>query len=64
MYRKKKGQSTLEYIILVTGIVAAFIFFAGPTGIFKDKVTNSVNQVSDEMLEMANRISNSRPLAP
>ena len=32
--RNKKGQSTLEYIILVTGVIAIIIVFAGPSGLF------------------------------
>ena len=64
MRKIKKGQSTLEYIILVAAVVAALIVFAGPSGILKTKIGDSLNQVSNGMLDMANRISGSRPKSP
>ena len=41
--RDKKGQSTLEYIILVTGVVAIIIVFAGRAG-FSSALNRTLEQ--------------------
>lgn len=58
--RDKKGQSTLEYIILVTGVVAIIIVFAGPGGIFPSALNRTLEQGTNGMEDMANRLRNSR----
>ena len=56
--RKKKGQSTIEYIILVAAVIAALlIFLPGP---FRAAFTNTLEQGTNGMKEMANRLSTSR----
>jgi len=62
--RKKKGQSTLEYVILVTGVIAVLLVFLGPTGVFRSAFQNALQQGTDGMEDMANRLRTSRPLAP
>ena len=39
--RKKKGQSTLEYIILVAGVVAILIVFLGTRWSFPRAIRNN-----------------------
>ena len=58
--RNKKGQSTLEYIILVTAIVAVMVVFLKPQagGALFDTVSNAYTTVTDEMTEAANALSN------
>ncbi len=59
--RKKKGQSTLEYIILVTGVIAILIVFLSPTnGIFTTAFNTTLQQGTNGMDDMANRLRNSR----
>ena len=62
----KKGQSTLEYIILVAAVIAALLVFftGGGSGGFATRIQQTMNGVSDGMLNMSSRISLSRPLAP
>lgn len=61
MLKNKRGQSTLEYIILVTAVIAVLIIFLNPTtGILRNKVNQTYDTVSDGMLDMANRINASR----
>ena len=62
--KKKKGQSTIEYLILVTGVIAALIAFLKPGGPFNVQFNASLQQSTDGMLNMANRLRISRPLAP
>lgn len=51
----KKGQSTLEYVIVLTAIIAVVIAFAG---IFlRGKVQNSLEHVSQQMENQAQKIS-------
>ena len=60
LHRKKKGQSTLEYIIMITGVIAVLIIFLGPGGIFKSAFGNTLEQGTNGMEDMANRLRNSR----
>lgn len=58
MLKNKRGQSTLEYIILVTAVIAVLIIFLNPTtGILRNKVNQTYDTVSDGLLDMANRIN-------
>ena len=60
--RKKKGQSTLEYIILVTGVIAILIVFLNPkTGIFNTAFNKTLATGTSGMTNMANRLAISRP---
>lgn len=58
MLKNKKGQSTLEYIILVTAVVAVLLVFLGPTGIFRSTYNSTLQSVTGEMTAMANRTLN------
>jgi len=58
--RKQSGQSTLEYIVLVTGVVAILILFLGPTGPFRKAYNDTMTQGTNGMTQMANRLSSSR----
>ncbi|MCK5580873.1 MAG: class III signal peptide-containing protein [Candidatus Omnitrophica bacterium] len=59
--RKKKGQSTLEYIILVTGVIAILIVFLNPqTGIFNTAFNETMQTGTDGMTNMAERLAGSR----
>lgn len=60
LHRKKKGQSTLEYIIMVTGVVVVLILFLGPNGIFRTAYNQTLGQGTNGMQDMANRLRNSR----
>lgn len=60
LHRKKKGQSTLEYIIMVTGVVVVLILFLGPNGIFRTAYNATLGQGTNGMEDMANRLRNSR----
>ncbi len=55
MSRNEKGQSTLEYIIIVAVIVAAIISFATLT--LQPKVKSSLEHVADQMNTVVNRIT-------
>jgi hypothetical protein len=60
--RKKKGQSTLEYIILVTGVIAILIVFLRPGGgLFNTAFNQTLATGTDGMTNMANRLATSRP---
>ncbi|MDD5166731.1 MAG: hypothetical protein PHQ57_05020 [Candidatus Omnitrophica bacterium] len=47
MLRVKKGQSTLEYVIVFTAIVAGIIIFANT--VMKNKVQGSLEDVAGKM---------------
>ena len=59
--RKKKGQSTIEYIILVTGVIAILIIFLNPTsGIFNTAFNQTLASGTNGMTDMADRLATSR----
>ena len=62
--RKKKGQSTVEYIILVAAVVAVLIIFLRPGGIFATAFNATLASGTNGMLNMADRLRGSRPLSP
>ena len=61
--RKKKGQSTLEYIILVTGVLVVLIVFLRPGGVFNAAFNATLNSGTNGMQNMAERLAGSRPLS-
>ena len=66
MLRNKKGQSTLEYVILVAGVIIVIIWFVGnpATSPFQNSLNSTYQQATNGMDDMANRLRNSRPPAP
>jgi Flp pilus assembly pilin Flp len=52
--RSEKGQSTLEYVIVLAAIIAAIIVFA--TGTFRTRLSDSLNNVSNQMSNVIGRI--------
>jgi uncharacterized protein (UPF0333 family) len=60
--RKKKGQSTVEYIILVAAVIGALIIFL--PGAFRNAFNATLISGTNGMENMANRLSLSRPLSP
>jgi len=59
--RKRKGQSTLEYIILVTGVIAVLLIFLNPSsGIFRNAFNSTLARGTNGMEDMANRLRYSR----
>ena len=61
MLKNKRGQSTLEYIILVTAVVAVVLVFLGPSGFFQKTFNSTLSDVSGVMNMMSNRYVNSIP---
>ena len=59
--RKKKGQSTVEYIILVAAVLAALIIFLRPGGVFQTAFNDTIATGTNGMQVMANRLATSRP---
>lgn len=58
---KKKGQSTIEYIVLVTGVIAILIAFLSPSGVFRTSYNRALSQGTNGMEDMATRLRGSRP---
>ena len=57
---KKKGQSTVEYVLLFAAVIAILIVFLGPGGIFRETVDSAVNSGANELQTMADRMTGSR----
>ena len=58
--RNKRGQSTLEYIILVTAVIAVLIIFLRPNdGVLVNTINTTYSGVTEGMETMANRLTDS-----
>jgi uncharacterized protein (UPF0333 family) len=58
LIKKKKGQSTVEYIILVTAVVVVIIFFSLNAGSpFRVKLNQTLGNATDSMVNMASRLN-------
>ena len=57
-WEKKKGQSTIEYIILVAAIIAALLTFL--PGTFRDAYNSTLQSGTNGMVNMAERLEASR----
>ena len=56
---KTKGQSTVEYILLVTAVLAVIIALTtGPTSPFKNKLSNTVTMSMGGMETEASKLTN------
>ncbi len=60
--KKKKGQSTVEYIILVAAIIAVLVVFL--PGTFTTAFNATLQSGTNGMENMAQRLAGSRGLAP
>ena len=47
--RFNSGQSTVEYIILVAGVIAVLIVFLGPNGAFTQRVNQTLSNAGSDM---------------
>lgn len=65
LIKKKKGQSTVEYIILVTAVIAVIIFFVvSSNSPFKARLNDTFNMATNSMVSMSNRLVNAFAPAP
>ena len=59
--RNRSGQSTVEYILLVTAVIGVMIFFlTKPNTGLQSKLSNTLNASSESMSNMANRLQHSQ----
>ncbi len=55
--RALKGQSTVEYILLVTAVVAVIILFTtGNNSLFQQRLNSVFNTTTQDMLNVASRL--------
>ncbi len=56
----RKGQSTLEYIILVTAVIAVLIIFLNPnTGVFVNRVNATYGEVTNGIGTLSGQLTQS-----
>ncbi len=57
--RAHKGQSTVEYILLITAVVAVIVLFTvGNNSLFQQRLNSVLNTTTQDMLNVASRLSN------
>jgi len=59
--KNKRGQSTVEYILLMTAVVAVIIGFVATQnkGGFQDQLNQTINGAMEQDVNMADRLANS-----
>jgi len=64
--KKKRGQSTVEYVLLMTAVVAVIIGFVATqkTGGFQDQMNSTLNSAVGQMGSLAEMLGNSHKAAP
>ena len=62
--KHKKGQSTVEYVVLVAAVIALLFIFLEPKGVFRTAFNATLTTGTNGMQVMANRLQASRPLSP
>ncbi|MBF0511596.1 MAG: hypothetical protein HQL13_04615 [Candidatus Omnitrophica bacterium] len=62
MYIKnKKGQSTVEYVLLATAVIAVIIaFVSNPSSPFRNQMVSTLNQTVNQIGEVSGRIQESQ----
>lgn len=55
-FKWDKGQSTIEYIIVVSVIIAGMLLFASQGGLFQTALNSTMDQNLNAMVDMANAI--------
>ena len=64
-FKGKRGQSTVEYIVLVTAVISIAVVFLMGTDLanspFKKKVFVSMNVVTDNLAAKSTTLADSRP---
>jgi hypothetical protein len=65
LIKKKKGQSTVEYIVLVTAIIVVIIaFVVNNNSPFKKHMNETLGNATDSMVNMASRLNGAFAPAP
>ena len=55
--RPHKGQSTVEYIVLITAVILVIILFAaGNNSLFQQRLNSVFNTTTQDMLNVASRL--------
>jgi len=54
--KQKKGQSTVEYVILVAAVLTAILIFLAPNGIFHTAVNDTLADGTGTMTNMSGRM--------
>jgi uncharacterized protein (UPF0333 family) len=59
MLKNKRGQGTLEYVILVTAVIVVIIYFlmGNGTGSFQATMNGALNEGTSTMEHMAGKFS-------
>lgn len=65
MLKKKTGQSTVEYILLATAVIAVMILLTtGNSSVLQGRLGNTFNAAADSISAMGNRLKNSEGPTP
>ena len=59
--KKRKGQSTVEYLVVVAAVLAVLLVFLGPSGIFRTTYNATLAKGTSSMTDLANRLACSYP---
>ena len=58
---KKQGQGTLEYLIMLAGVIAVLLVFMGPGGFFQQSFNQTLAMSSNSMVTAVNMLTVRNP---
>lgn len=58
LFSNKRGQSTVEYILLFAAAVVIYLVFFNPNGVFTGAANKTIETNINSMLDMSNAIFN------
>jgi len=58
MIKSQRGQSTIEYVIVITAVIVVILTIAGNNGIFRKALDKTYEQSMNGMTDMSNRFYN------
>ncbi len=61
----RRGVITLEYVILITGVISVLVLFLQPSGLFSSAMNATYQSTANSMVDMGLRLARSRdPVIP
>ncbi len=57
--RRIKGQSTIEYLVMMAAVIGILLATLGPGGLFRTRLRTAIDTSSQGMVDMTQRVIDS-----
>ncbi len=55
-HHSTEGQNIIEYLLLMVTCILIFLVFLSPSGLFRNRIENTVNGTVNQLEDMANNV--------